>query len=308
MKTADLIARWTTAKNLKIMDKVRKSLIENAFDNVKDLVGLTPAGLTDLRFCPIKIGPDHRIVNLRLQGADLSGAEIGCLVMENCVFKDCLFDKATFSIFNERSCRFQNISFRGADFNSTGIGLHCSTYEHVDFSNSDLRGASFYSPQFIDCLFINTKLTHVDFSASNFINCVFGGKLKSVWFNRYYRFPKDEERFGKAPVNEMKNIDFTSASLWDVMFTGGLDLSTIKLPSDGKHFLVSNLHSALLDISVDKIPPTEREVITRWIKIFTRSNHTQSMKIFNSAEIFENMGEEAGEIFIHEIIRQNRSG
>jgi len=274
---------------------------------VIDILNLTDDGMLDLRYCPITLEPGSRIQDFHIENADMSGAKFGCLILKNSLFQNCRFDKALFDTFNERSCRFENVSFRCVEFVNAGIGLHCSIYREVDFSDADLRDTSFYTPQFMSCTFDKTKLSRVDFSASNFVDCRFVGKLKTVWFNKYYRFPKDEEMFGKAPTNDMRNVDFTHAALWDVMFTGGLDLSTIKLPADGSHMLVKRFDLVMERIAreLDVFPEQDRMNLEMWIEILTKCARTQQMDIINKVEITNHLGKEAGLLFLDKVVRYN---
>ena len=169
------------------------------------------------------------------------------------------------------------------------------------------EGASFYSPQFVNCKFDHAKLNCVDFRASNFIDCFFSGKLKSIWFNKYYRFPGDEEEYGKAPVNEMLNVDFSDAILWNVMFTGGVDLSSVKLPSDNTHLLVKRSGLALSKISFDDVPESQREELAFRTRMYAITARRQPMYILNKAEIIKRMGKELGEVFISKLIDADKN-
>jgi uncharacterized protein YjbI with pentapeptide repeats len=308
MNVEALNTRWTTNQKKKLIKKIKENLIEDKAEKLFSDLETTPDGLLDLRFAPLQLSLQEPLIGVNIKDIDFSNANLGYLILDQVKIQNCKFDSSKIMKWNERSSNIINVSFRSIHLGSdSAIGINSSLYRHINFSKTYFSGVSFYSPQFINCDFSFAVISKVDFSASNFIDCKFAGKIKSVWFNRYYRFPGYEQQFGKAPFNEMKDVDFSNASLWDVMFTGGLDLNSIKLPDDGLHFLIHRFDLAIQAFSknIDSahLSPVAMKILRRWLKIFTSTFTTQQMRIFNKAEIIQSMDKEAGNYFIENIIK-----
>jgi hypothetical protein len=137
-----------------------------------------------------------------------------------------------------RRCDFTKAKWRGT------LGLDGARYEQVSFRGADLRRILCYQGYFVDCDFSDAKLKGVDFNASHFVRCTFKGKLEDVWFRSSYIYPSDVQEYGETEPNPMEDVDFVEAELWDVYFAG-CDLSTVMLPQDGNHVLLSDLSRSM---------------------------------------------------------------
>jgi uncharacterized protein YjbI with pentapeptide repeats len=104
-----------------------------------------------------------------------------------------------------------------------------------------MRRTVYKAAVFEQCLFCGTKLAHVDFQGSNFVDCIFRGELRDVMF---YRHAFRGEEF---PPNEMIDVDFTGASLRDVGFRG-LVLDRVRFPKDDDHIVIRNFASSLAEM------------------------------------------------------------
>ena len=149
----------------------------------------------------------------RFEGCDFTG-----VVARGCYFNDCVFKRGKLQHF---------------DIGSTTLVLHRKTvYHHCTFERVKLRNfgiADFYNCTFINCDF-QTAFIAASFAHCNFIgevaNCVFCGPQ----YNRYYY--KNRLDYWASNKGRLHDVDLTKASLIDVDFRGGIDLSTTKFPTD----------------------------------------------------------------------------
>ncbi len=192
----------------------------------------------------------------KLEGVDLSFADLEDTLWESCTFKDVIARSANLS-----NCVFSDSLFEDVDF--TGANLFCSvlggftgyetnTFRRVNFTRADLRQTVYRFPLFEGCDFSGAKFANVDFGASRFVRCRFVGKLKGAefrgsWEMRYH-LGQEREYFDKRRImpadikNKMLDVDFSHADLNGVTFWG-VDLSNCKLPSDDRHVIVRDPRS-----------------------------------------------------------------
>ena len=168
---------------------------------------------------------------------DFSYANLGQAYLERCHFENILFHHANYIGVFDSHCTFHRVDFYKADMRHATLGLRGARYEGVSFRKADIRRVSCYQGYFINCDFSEARIEEVNFNASHFINCTFKGPLRKVWFRGYYASPEDEKIFGRTEPNPMENVDFSEATLWDVMFSDGCDLSKVIIPQDREHFL-----------------------------------------------------------------------
>jgi uncharacterized protein YjbI with pentapeptide repeats len=270
--------------------------------NLSRIVDRTEQGLLDLRGIPLSLEPGMELNRSQIRDIDFSYAYFGHAILKQCVFEHVLLRGMENSRWNERGCRFVDVDFSEARLRNAGIGIDGSIYERVSFQGVDFTGAVFIRPRFTDCDFSNAKLRELDFNASNLVNCKFRGKLESVWFRRYYPSKSDEQRMGKAVPNEMWNVDFSDASLRDVVFTGGLNLSTVILPKDGSHVLLRHFDTSLNKTrnEIEKLAWTDEEKrkVSIWINAFLVHAVGQPMWILNKKDVEMQLGVKVGQEFL----------
>jgi fluoroquinolone resistance protein len=270
--------------------------------NLSRIVDKTEQGLLDLRGIPLSLEPGMELNRVQIRDIDFSYAYFGHAILKQCVFEHVFLRGVENSRWNERGCRFVDVDFGEAKLRDAAIGIDGSIYERVSFQDADFSGAVFIRPQFKDCDFSNAKLRELDFNASNFVNCKFRGKLESVWFRKYYPSKSDEQRMGKAVPNEMRNVDFSDASLWDVVFTGGLDLSTVTVPKDGSHILLHHFDTALNRTrnEIEKLPWTdeEKKKVSIWINASLVYAISQPMWILNKKDVEMQFGVKVAQEFL----------
>jgi len=183
----------------------------------------------------IEFVPDRTIFSgVRLERVDFSQASLENAVWEAVHFERVQFDSAGMRTAVFRSGLMKSTSFRRANLRDTHWGSREKTGPEIvecDFSDADLRGATFGFPLFRGCRFSNTKLDGVDLFGARFEDCVFEGRLFEVLFHGKNYFPGNSEV--EVLRNTMKNVDFSNAELRWVEFDLGIDLSSCKFPSEG---------------------------------------------------------------------------
>jgi len=239
-------SRWWTFEASKRRDAILASL-QKGLTSEHDLLKFTTKteeGSLDLR--GLAFGDGIELEGVQFRETDFSYSDFGRGIFRQCTFERVLFREIDSHRWNERGCQFTDVDFYKANLRDAGIGIDGTAYIRAGFRETNFSGASFIRPQFIACDFSDARLKGIDFLLSNLVDCKFRGRLESVWFRRHYRLPSDEQNFGKAAPNEMRHVDFSEAELWDVTFTGGLDLSQVVLPRDGFHLLFRHFGAALV--------------------------------------------------------------
>ena len=183
-----------------------------------------------------------QLKSVHWKSIDFSGSHLPHLLFFNCTIDDCVFDKCFCQEWGLWGTVVTNTTFRAADLRNSAIGAveddKRNCYRSVDFSGADLRGTAYKATEFTGCQFRSARLDKVDFETSTFSACVFAGELREVQF---YRTGYKGEAF---PPNDMRNVDFTQATLRDVEFRG-IDLDTARLPSDADHIVLDHFGEAM---------------------------------------------------------------
>lgn len=188
-------------------------------------------GRLDLRGLPL--GSVSQLKKVTLTGADLSYADMEQVRLQHCRLADVILDNVDARNFSDHGNVFRGCRFERTNLAGSAIGFDGSRYEHCWFGRTRLTRAVFARAEFDDCTFEDCVLDGVDFNASSFERCVFRGPVKDVWFRGGYAHPAEAKRLGKSRPNQMRDVDFTAATLVDVTFSDGCDVSTLLLPDDG---------------------------------------------------------------------------
>ncbi len=305
--------RWKRPEWRQRENRIADMLLRGKTDAraLERLVPRTDAGLFDLRGFPLV---DHKEL-LRLKRGvfrdlDLSFARFGRVLLEACEFENVNLTGMQHAIWNERGCRFCDVQLRDVKLRNAALGLGGSAYERVDFSRCDFGDAFFYRPQFRGCTFASPKFRGLDFNMSNFAGCSFSGQLDGVWFRAKWPHPHDEATFGPAAPNEMR-VDFSDASLWDVVFTGGLDLSRVVLPRDGQHVLLKDFCNALLKSKkrVESLGDggLDQEHALQLIQGFLVHAAHQDMWILNQRDMEQELGEATGRFLFQSLVEFDKT-
>lgn len=207
-----------------------------------------------------------KLKRLELSGLDFTAvrkpfAETGAS-LRRCRVTDCDFTGCNLTGLDVAHSSLERVTLKGA--NLTGLSGGGNTFIGCDWSEARLKGANLGAPwpdRFAGCTFRRTRFENTLFADSKFDDCVFDdciyagegqliteasfercvfrGKLDDVTFGtwEYSReeYPIRLKLFGDLRSNKMLDVDFSEAVLWGVSFIGGVDLSTVCLPTDGRH-------------------------------------------------------------------------
>lgn len=178
----------------------------------------------------------------RFRDVDLSRCQIEEVDVRRTSFTRVCFDEARLELFTEGGSSFRDCSFVGTRFYSCDLGADGSRYERCRFVRTRFSDTNIYHGMFTDCLFEDCRFPGgALLFSSTFARCTFRGVLDDVTFGsaRWDRLDDAFKRFdylcGRLRPNRMHEVDFSEARLWGVRFLDGVDLSTVKLPSDGRH-------------------------------------------------------------------------
>lgn len=237
----------------------------------------------------------YRITNSTLKGANFVNLSIRSSRFEN---DD--FTKVDFRDISDHGNEFIRCQFDRTNFRGVTIGFDGSRYVNCTFQKVPFGGAGFVRPVFEDCAFLHCVLRNVDFEAGSFVRCKFVGELRDVWFRNGYSHPLLAERFGAPPVNPMRDVDFSEATLWGVSFGGGVDLSTVIPPKDGQHRSYDRwrVRFANLQIRVSGLPLEVQPEVRKFIYAYEPSSASQDFYILNQADLRQMVGEPATEAIV----------
>jgi hypothetical protein len=111
------------------------------------------------------------------------------------------------------------------------------TYRDCDFSGADLRRVLPGAARFEHCRFADTRLDGWVCLHTEFIECVFSGRLIDVTFWGSISNERHQQELGRQH-NEFHDNDFENATLRLVGFCGGIDLSKQRLPMGPQYLIV----------------------------------------------------------------------
>jgi len=301
----DFSSRWQTSDGLRRRQQAIRAFANGlvSSDPLPNLLAMTEEGLVDLRGLDL---PEHtRVTGKTFSGLDLSYARLGYLELIDCRFENIRFAHASKPRFMDRGSSFRRVDFAHADLRYAAIGMASpnntgrrSEYQTVNFDHAKFTGASFLCPTFDNCDFSYAALKGIDFDGSSFKSCIFSGRLESIWFNRVPRFASDRKFCADSPPNSMADVDFSSASLWDVSYSGNVDLSSTTIPGDGLHHLTRHFPNAL-EAAKDRIQQagwSDEEARRSGNLIAAYLVHAQSQDIWiiNQREFCDWWGEQCG--------------
>lgn len=307
----DYINRWNDATHRRRAVQLVNLISRGRFNPhaLLKFTNLTQEERIDLRGLTF-----DKIITFRrkeLLNLDFESSTFKYLELRKCKVESVSFKNISAGVWRDSASSYQSTDFSGAVLGSSAIGLDGSTYQDVDFTGADLRQASFYRPKFIRCDFSRARLRRVDFAASAFEEVVFEGDLTNVWFNHTYRFPGDEKRYGRTEPNSMYRVDFRNVRLYGVVFTGGLDLSTIILPKDGSLLLIHRFAEALEraaeSLYILDWPQAAIESAQNLIRAYQVHAEEQPMWILSRYEVDQLLGGEYAPDFV-DLIMESEGG
>jgi uncharacterized protein YjbI with pentapeptide repeats len=165
--------------------------------------------------------------NARLEGLDLSGAQLQNLRFFGSRIADCNLEEAAcqdWRMWNTEvvDCSFTGASLRGAAAGTWHEGRR-NAWRRVDLRGTDFRVAASLGAVFEDCDFSRAHLAKVRFEQCAISGCRFASALTDVVF--------DGRPLPGRPAAAPLEADFTGAVFDQVEFLG-FDLSRVTLPQD----------------------------------------------------------------------------
>lgn len=265
------------------------------------------SGREDFRGVPL--AEALRLSDCRLCRVNFTAADLRGLRLTGAGFDDCVFDAANLSAMRQWRSTFEDCTFVRTDLSDAAFGADGAHYRRCLFDRAVFTGASFIRPEFSECSFQSCKLKGTDFNMSRFEQCSFSGKLSDVRFNGNIDDALRVKAFGRARPNEMCNVDFSEAVFDYVSFDNGCDLSTVVLPSDGWHVLLTDMRSALRCIESKLCEPRAEKLAPGaaiWVPLLRGFSAKQNSYIVSGHD-FKQEGEEFAEGFL-ELLRNCSEG
>ena len=141
---------------------------------------------------------------------DWSGKRFANLVPVGCVFDSCLFEGA----------HFAQVCFGG--------GLEDSRYVNCSFDRATIRATAPGNARFESCSFRNVDIIELFGFRIEMVDCHVSGIVRKAFFNG--TVPPDIAPDLGRTFNAFEGNDFSNATLVDVVFRTGIDLSKQKMP------------------------------------------------------------------------------
>ena len=241
-----------------------------------------------------------KIKKIKFEKADLSYSGFTSAWIENCIFKDVIFESTDFTDMSDHGNQFINCIFLKCKFNYAALGYNGTRFTNCTFNNSNFTKAIFIRGEFTKCEFRHCKLKGIDFDVSSFEDCNFIGELNDVWFRGNYALASDVKHFGLAKKNKMENVSFKDATLTYVMYTNNCDLSTIRIPNTGNYQLFDNWKSRLEKTiyEINTWSPEEKKEAESFMKYYLIHAITQDWYLINVEDLQEELGIEITERII----------
>ena len=263
----ELQTRWSETSALPIVSMERP----------RSPFGVTETGLVDFRGfgyplsddfgkCSVFCVQQQKLNNLEFSNCDFSFCSFSHTTLENCRFQNCVFVGSSLTFANLDGCSMIQCSFRSAKFQGAQIGAtyrHPETlFESVIFERCNFARTAFFAPFFRRCTFDHCSKS-LDFQASSFEDTSFSGRYSSLWFSNGWPF-KEDERFGVARPNLMKNVSFLASEVESFTFTHQCPLHDVILPQKGRYLHLCRFHQCLQDIQSEadkQIDRVKRELL-----------------------------------------------
>jgi uncharacterized protein YjbI with pentapeptide repeats len=235
--SANLKRRWQSEHAQGFLEKLaRWGRSGNGYEILESPFGIiTETGLLDVRGLVLPERSDLRRITFK--SADLTGSVLRRIWFEGSIFVDVVFDDASLRTISEARDTFERCRFLRTSFRDAVIGHHGSRFKDCHFEKADFMQASFIRAEFNECCFDNCTFSGVNFQASSFERCEFRGEVRGVWFHGEYQISSILEQFANPRPNRMTSVSFKNATLFDVNFSDGCDLSSVLPPEDGRHAL-----------------------------------------------------------------------
>lgn len=279
---AGLKTRWAQGAAELVFAQIQAGDVRSPFGTIHERA--------DLRGLPAE---RCKIMGGALRHADFSGASLTNSWIQGTTFDDVLFDRSDLRAATDHGNTFSDCYFGAARLEKTALGDEGSRFVRCTFDRARFRRAVAIRPEFDSCRFLSCDLKGVDFNGGSFADCVFQGRLEDVWFRGGFQLPADYQRWGQPRKNRMANVDFSEATLWHVDFSNACDLSSVKLPNDGQHYLFNDWHSRLSALSKAVLlwPEDQLREANVFLRVHLRLSASQPHQILNRECMVAEFGE-----------------
>ncbi len=170
-------------------------------------------------------------------------------MFDRVTISDADFRRATFDAVAPEGCVFERCDFRGQTldrrFQSLFSSRRQSVFRECHFDDADLTAVRPGQARFERCTFANARLDGWESFCSEFLECVFAGRIAKV---RFYGRPWGSlaDRLDPArKVNAFKGNDFTAADLVGVTFVHGIDILGQRWPASDEYVVLDKIHQRI---------------------------------------------------------------
>jgi hypothetical protein len=188
------------------------------------------------------------------------------------------FSQSTIPNFGAFGSTFQDCDFTDCVIESGLMGhLPPVTYRDCDFSGADLRGVGGLFARFERCRFIDARLDSWRTEDSEFVDCIFAGRIRSVVFWGRPGRHAYEPLLKIRTTNEFRGNDFTAAELVDCSFCRGIDLDANRWPQGPEYVILREAAAKLGDAMtrISTVPEEQRAKARRWLEILVEESAGQ---------------------------------
>ncbi len=242
--------------------------------------------------------PEFR--GVRLEGIDLSGAQLQSFRFHNSQIVGCRLDRANCRDWRLWGTKVLDSSFANANLRDSAVGTwhkdRRNVWRQVDFSGSDFRVGVSWAAVYEGCDFSAARLSGVKFEQCALTSCRFAGVLREVVF--------DGRGVADRPASPpMQDVDFADA-LFDQVEFMGFDLLGAVLPRDPDVRLIRRygcvLERALAALGADDSLPARmlRGEFTNRLKMM-RGAAGEESNTFNRRDYLSSGGQELAELADH---------
>ena len=195
--------------------------------------------------------------DLYLRDQNLTDESFAGRTLDNLVCTNCTFVR----------CDFSKVSVRQASF---GGGTEHSRYESCVFDGARLRMSTAGHATLVGCSFRDVRITGWESRAISLIDCVFSGTLRDCTISG--RLPDDYRSYLGRDDNDIRGNDFSGATMAQVYFVGGVDLTAQRLPTGPDYFLVPDAPAevAAVHAEIEAWPADERRRAGYFLGAFDR--------------------------------------
>jgi pentapeptide repeat protein len=227
-------------------------------------------------------------------GLDLSGADLTEMGWMALTVSDCVLDDANMEGLRCWGVKVTATSIRRGKLFHGQLGAparfwpHRSSWQQVDLSQADLRGAV-ADVRFEGVSFRNAKFTSTDLEWSDLVDCSFAGVVHGV-------------RIGRRPISDrppswtLTGVDFTAARPRDLQLIG-VDLGTtavdIRLPQDDAHWVIDDWRAYLHRVAetIDGLVPGDEKLSAEiWLDHARKDSGPDQLTGFVAAWDLDHLG------------------